>query len=250
MKEKIIKTKKPESGVRRAFRDFWFIVAIVAGGIVAYFAGSIVGAIVLDIAQVPLSTLTPLQLQLTGYAVSHAIIFTLLISLAHVLRGGNLRQVFGLGRVTNWNYALLLPLVYVGCLIISGVVSLIILTLMPTFQIDQAQDLGLPSVAGTGDVLLTGILLVIFAPVAEEFIFRGYLFGMLRRHASFIGASVLVSILFGLAHEQPNVIVVTFILSLALCYIREKTGSIWVGMGLHALQNFVAFLLLYIYDIV
>ncbi|MEJ0073120.1 MAG: CPBP family glutamic-type intramembrane protease [Candidatus Saccharibacteria bacterium] len=39
----------------------------------------------------------------------------------------------------------------------------------------------------------------------------------------------------------------TFTLSVVLCYIREKTGTLWSGVLIHALKNGIAFLSLYIF---
>ena len=38
----------------------------------------------------------------------------------------------------------------------------------------------------------------------------------------------------------------TFILSLVLCYLRVKTGSLWAGITLHALKNGIAFVALFV----
>ena len=37
----------------------------------------------------------------------------------------------------------------------------------------------------------------------------------------------------------------TFILSLTLIWLREKTGRLYASMGLHGLKNFIAFIQLY-----
>ena len=38
----------------------------------------------------------------------------------------------------------------------------------------------------------------------------------------------------------------TFVLSLVLCWVREKTGRLYAGMGIHALKNTVAFISLFL----
>jgi len=38
----------------------------------------------------------------------------------------------------------------------------------------------------------------------------------------------------------------TFILSLVLIYLREKTGSLWASITLHAVKNGVAFMALFV----
>ncbi|MGH7237402.1 MAG: CPBP family glutamic-type intramembrane protease [Candidatus Saccharimonadales bacterium] len=41
----------------------------------------------------------------------------------------------------------------------------------------------------------------------------------------------------------------TFILSTVLCYLREKTGRLYAGIGVHALKNFVAFAALFLFHV-
>jgi membrane protease YdiL (CAAX protease family) len=38
----------------------------------------------------------------------------------------------------------------------------------------------------------------------------------------------------------------TFVLSMVLSTLREKTGSLWSAIGLHAIKNGVAFTLLFV----
>jgi membrane protease YdiL (CAAX protease family) len=94
------------------------------------------------------------------------------------------------------------------------------------------------------------IALVIIAPIAEEVLFRGYLYGKLRSHASVLVATLLTSALFGAVHMQWNVAIDTFILSLAMCYLRELTGTIWAGTLVHMIKNGLAFTLIFIVQIV
>ena len=90
------------------------------------------------------------------------------------------------------------------------------------------------------------IALVFIAPIAEEIIMRGWLYGKLRSRLPLPLAIVLTSILFGFLHGQWNVGVGVFALSLVLCSLREITGTIWSGILLHILSNGIAFYLLYI----
>lgn len=87
------------------------------------------------------------------------------------------------------------------------------------------------------------LLVSVVAPVAEELFFRGFLFGALRRHG--VAVATLVSgVAFGLAHVASSP--VGFIVPLAtlgviLALLYERTGSLYPSMGLHALNNSVAF---------
>jgi membrane protease YdiL (CAAX protease family) len=94
----------------------------------------------------------------------------------------------------------------------------------------------------------------VLPPIVEETVFRGFIFTGLRGKLKFVWAAVLTSLLFATAHLEfgsgkPLLWVAgldTFTLSLALCYLREKTGSLWPGILLHALKNGVAFLSLFV----
>ena len=101
------------------------------------------------------------------------------------------------------------------------------------------------------------IILVVVAPVAEELIFRGWLYGKLRPMlsakmsdaASMTISIFLVSLLFGIVHMQWNVGVNVFAMSIVLCGLREITGTIYAGILMHMVKNGVAFWLLYILGI-
>ena len=102
------------------------------------------------------------------------------------------------------------------------------------------EDLG----AKGSTAALVGVTFVVTvcAPLAEEFFFRGYFFGALRNMGLW-PAALLTGLAFGLVHVAGSPI--AFILPLAflgamLCFIRERTGSLYPGIGLHCLNNSVA----------
>lgn len=96
---------------------------------------------------------------------------------------------------------------------------------------------------------LIGICLVLlsncfFPAFVEEFIFRGIVLGSLKRYGE--GFAVLTSsILFGLFHGNFEQIPFAFLVGLGLGFVTVQTGSIWVGMGVHAANNFIAVLFSY-----
>ncbi|HEY6760923.1 MAG TPA: type II CAAX endopeptidase family protein [Baekduia sp.] len=85
-------------------------------------------------------------------------------------------------------------------------------------------------------------VVTVCAPLAEEFFFRGYFFGALRSHG-FWFAGGFTGLAFGIVHVFGSPI--AFIVPLAalgfgLCFIREKTGSLYPGIALHCLNNSIA----------
>lgn len=117
--------------------------------------------------------------------------------------------------------------------------------LVPSFSINQQQAVGFDSLNGNIEYILAFIALVVLAPIFEEAIFRGFLMTRLRGKFNFITSAIIVSLVFGLVHMQWNVGIDVFALSLVLCYVREKTGSIWSGIGIHMLKNALAFFVLF-----
>lgn len=111
---------------------------------------------------------------------------------------------------------------------------------------EQLQDIGFEDISVLYEYILVFIALVILPPIAEELLFRGYLFGRIRERFGFWVTTIVVSIIFGIVHLQWNVGIDVAVLSIFLCYLREKTGTIWASMVLHAIKNGVAYALLFI----
>jgi uncharacterized protein len=78
------------------------------------------------------------------------------------------------------------------------------------------------------------------APLAEEFIFRGFLFSVLAKsRAGFSGAILVTSILWSLMHfsEPWLAVAVIFLMGLVLGALLIRFGSLWVTMACHAVWN-------------
>jgi len=156
----------------------------------------------------------------------------------------------GLGRRPVWRdlkTALAGFAIFYGLLIIT---TIIISYLIPSFDLDQVQDVGFDSLNSSFDKLIAFSALVVLAPIGEEILMRGYLYSGLRAAWNFLPALIATSLLFGLAHlefgnDAPLVWVAamnTFILSVVLVYVREKTAALYACMVIHMLNNSVAFL--------
>jgi membrane protease YdiL (CAAX protease family) len=113
---------------------------------------------------------------------------------------------------------------------------------------DEVQNVGFSDPTGP-ELILVFLMLVVLVPFAEEALFRGFLFKGVRSAFSFPVTAIVVSVLFAVAHGQLDVGLDVFALSLVLCYLRERTGSLWPGIVLHSLKNSVAFLLLFVYNV-
>jgi sodium transport system permease protein len=82
-------------------------------------------------------------------------------------------------------------------------------------------------------ILLVGVL----PAVAEEALFRGWTLRGLRSQMSGFAAVVLSAVIFGAFHLEPERILFTGLLGLALGLMALRSGSLWPGMLAHALNN-------------
>lgn len=77
----------------------------------------------------------------------------------------------------------------------------------------------------------------VLAPLGEELLFRGALFGWLRRRLNAVPTIVLTAALFAVIHMMPVVLPVAFILGLGAGWIRERTSSTTPFFIMHILNN-------------
>jgi membrane protease YdiL (CAAX protease family) len=136
-----------------------------------------------------------------------------------------------------------------GFILYAVVGTLIVLGLryiFPQLALDQAQDIGFTSVFG-GERLLAFIALVIVAPIVEEILFRGLLYGKMRKSGlNVVVSTLVVSVLFAVVHGQLNVGIDVFMLSVVMCLMREYTGGIGTSIIIHMMKNALAFYVLFI----
>lgn len=81
------------------------------------------------------------------------------------------------------------------------------------------------------------VLAVVIAPLAEEFVFRGFLYGVTKRFAGSLPALALTGLAFALVHLHLPSLLPLFLLACVLTFAYELTGSLLVPMAMHSLFN-------------
>lgn len=166
--------------------------------------------------------------------------------LSKAKRRADQMKVTGFNRLPNSSD--LMPFVY-GVLAYYGI-GLVVMTAMglfvPESYLTQPQNLGISGNVVWLDLISIFVLYCVITPVCEELIFRGFLQYKVEHNLGFWPAAIIVSVLFAVAHGQLNAAITTFVLSMVACYQRRKTGSIWSGIGLHAVVNIVATILVFV----
>ena len=147
------------------------------------------------------------------------------------------RDELGVRGLPTWTDVFLAPIGYVLVLLI-----LLVLNLFLPFEewAEVKQDTGFHGMNEVSNYLIAFFCLVILAPIMEEIVFRGWLYGKLRVRLSALPAILIVSTLFGVVHLRLDVGIKVFVMSAAMCVSRELTGTIWSGILLHMINNGLA----------
>lgn len=159
------------------------------------------------------------------------------------------RDSLGLRGLFTWTDIGMGVIGFILSMIAALIVTAIAAAIFPWIDMEQAQEVGYDNISGFKDMMMAFLALVVIAPVAEEIVFRGWLYGKLRRHTWAIPAILLTSVAFGAAHGQWNVGITVGVMSVFMCLIREMTGTVYGGIIVHMLKNGLAFYMLFIYGI-
>jgi len=227
----------------------WLIVALPAWVLVSFALAQMV----------TLGVITGLNaLQVPFGAMNQAVLSTLISVVVYVLsivitigvpwwikKYRTSREDIGLTSWPSWTDIFLAPAGFIIYFILSAVLALIAANIT-TINLDQVQETGFDTISQNYEYILAFLSLVIIAPIAEEVLFRGYLFGKLRKHAPLWIAILITSLLFAVVHGAWNVGIDVFALSIILCLLRVWSKSLWAPILLHMIKNGIAFYFLFI----
>lgn len=92
------------------------------------------------------------------------------------------------------------------------------------------------------ELMMEILALCVIGPLAEELVYRGFVYQRLRSQTSEITAEVLSALLFGVLHFNIVQGVYAFVLGLLLAHIVYKTGSLLAAAAAHMAANLVSVL--------
>lgn len=165
-------------------------------------------------------------------------------------------KTLGIQRVLSWSDIGLSILAVLPYFILSALVIYIGTEVFTVIDPDVGQQLGFDAPSMRIEYLLAFLVLVVFAPLGEELLFRGYFLGKLSERVSKWLAVFVTALVFGLLHlpgfTESGVVLQwgaaadTFAMGLTAGVLRMLSGSIWAGVLLHAIKNGIAFYFLFI----
>lgn len=243
------------TGTKRTWQDWAMVGILPLWVLVSFFVAQqlTVGVLlVLHVLRVPLRSLNQDVFTTILAVFIYALTISLVIGLPWIVKKDKTTPTdIGLHRLPLWRDILMAPAGLVIYLILSAALMLVASAVIPAFNAAQPQNTGFTGVNQQYELILAFLTLVVLAPVAEEILFRGYLFGKLQKYVPVWAAVIATSVLFGLIHvafslDAWNVAIDTFALSIVLCLLRISTGSIWASMLLHMIKNGIAFYILFV----
>lgn len=95
-------------------------------------------------------------------------------------------------------------------------------------------------VYNNANILVYVIATVIVAPIFEELLFRGIIYGGVKYYKGERWAFIISSLAFGVAHGLGLYTVVGFVCGLILAYVYEGTGTLLIPIVMHTLVNMLA----------
>lgn len=152
-------------------------------------------------------------------------------------------EVFGLDRFKG---KLLTPLLWIiGGALIATPAILITSNYMPQlfdglFGEGMEEQAAVQSMRDSSDWFLRVLLIAnacLMAPVVEELVFRGYFYGIMKRHTGAMFAAFVTGAIFAVAHQSLLALLPLWGFALFLTLFYEASRSLWVPIGIHAVFN-------------
>ena len=125
---------------------------------------------------------------------------------------------------------------YIGLLsfsltVILGIVVAILMQIFPSYN-EVAKTIS----SGTGTIYSL-VSVVILIPICEEIIFRGVIFGYLKKRYNLVVSLIIQALAFAFIHGNIVQGIYTFILGLVLGIIYIYTNSLYGSMLMHIIYN-------------
>jgi membrane protease YdiL (CAAX protease family) len=157
-------------------------------------------------------------------------------------RAGRAWARLGLRRSPLW-VVILMPPAALGLQLLTGIISEVLSPLLGGMK--NPQDCNISQAFGA-EPYLAVISIAVIAPVVEEIVFRGFIYGGLRPRLGVTLSVLLSAAVFALAHSLSvggSILLLgpsLFLAGVALALVYERSRSLVPGMVMHASFNLIA----------
>ncbi len=167
------------------------------------------------------------------------------------VRGLNPAELFGLQQVHWRSLAMTAGIFTLIILLTINLVSAATQTWLQGFWPDmepQETVKAFQESDGLGFKFLVVLMAVVIAPLAEETMFRGFVYGVLKRYTDAPFAALASSLMFSIIHLHVGSLLPLWMLAVLFCLAYEITGCLLAPMILHAIFNGVSILAMMFVD--
>lgn len=166
----------------------------------------------------------------------------------------NIFEIFGLRRPDWKRIAIVVGLGILAILLLANLAGVVAEPwLKRTFGEQNPQEavkMMLEAKANNPKLLIgLAFLACIVAPICEEILFRGYLYGILKRYSCRFFAAIMSGLIFGVIHGSMWSLAPLVVIGILLAVIYEVSGSLWASIICHSLFNSMStFYMIFILD--
>lgn len=167
------------------------------------------------------------------------------------VRGLNPAELFGLQQVHWRSLAMTVGIFSLIILLTINLVSAATQTWLQGFWPDmepQETVKAFQESDGIGFKFLVVLMAVVIAPLAEETMFRGFVYGVLKRYTDAPFAALASSLMFAIIHLHVGSLLPLWMLAVLFCLAYEITGCLLAPMILHAIFNGISILAMVFVD--
>ena len=177
------------------------------------------------------------------FNVSLAIIVLLMLTAAWIfgpaMHGGGIRSLGLRSYQTSSLTSFVLPSAVLVAVLVFNVLYVAVVNQLG-LDILKPQELPFNNYSPLA-LAVTGVMVVLAGPFAEEVFFRGFvLSGLVRRWGPAVGLIVSAAI-FSIAHASVALLIPIFVAGALLGWLYLRTDSLWSCVWVHGAQNGVAF---------
>lgn len=177
---------------------------------------------------------------LFGQLVFSLFLIAALISYLRFIRGFNVAELFGLRNLSRGRVLTIALTAIVPTMVLIVLVNLGMSELLKNVWPDASPQDMVKTFQTTGNIevrILMAVAAVVAAPLSEELLFRGFLYGVCKRYTDAHFAAIINGLLFAVVHMHLASFAPLFVLALVLVAVYEITGSLAVPMAIHAMFN-------------
>lgn len=153
------------------------------------------------------------------------------------------RPLYRFDRISMYQISLGLVM-GVGCIFLSQLILTVSESVgILNFDNFESYEQLISSIMGQSPTWLILLTIGIVAPIAEELLFRGLIFHLFNRHLNIKAALIIQGLLFGAFHMNLVQGSYASVLGIVLGIAYLLTGSLWIPIIMHIVNNSIALLL-------